>query len=1029
MNKSGKDGSSKQGKRPPSLRLTPIAAACSALLFATSSAFAQQDVGAKTDNVGDDAITKSGVQTDAAKAEAAKKEAAKKEAAKKEAEKVAAQKLETVVVTGIRHAIESSVTAKRDSNSIIEQVSAEDIGKLPDTSIAESLARLPGLTGQRGADGRVNVISIRGLSPQFSGALLNGREIVSSNDGRAVEYDQFPSELIGSAVVYKTPNAALLGQGLSGTVDLISRRPLDTRGREFALNVRGETNSLGTQVPGVASPTGKRFSLSYLNQFADNTIGVAVGFARLESTTQVRISELDQYGDYTPYGIPINGTVPSLYQAPSVTWGPTSQAMLPMFWTGSQYTKKNTRDGLMAVLEYKPNKDLSSKLDLYYSKFDTHEVGGKLTSNMFASWSELFGVGVQNTLSNVGTTQVGRNTYATSATASNLPTTTTNWDTKRTDKISAIGWNTSLNLGDQWTAVSDLSFSRDVRDEKYQEVYAGPWNSAANTWAYGPFNWNVPVDGSPQSFTPLRAGFLSNPAGIKFGDVTGFDYVPGEPRWTGVIRSPHSEDEIKTLRLSGKRRIDFLGVFSQFTGGVNYTKRDKSIASNETRLLIPVDAAGNKLRDLPPGAVLAPLDLSWTGVSQFIRLDVPYLVNSGALGQKAAEFQLRGNDSSVHEKITTAYAMLDIDFDLGGIPIRGNMGVQAVQSKQNSEGYQYLGLDNNNPDLSLLIKRTGGKSYNDTLPSLNLVAELRPDLITRFGLGMATARPNINDMRAGGSTPRLNTNPGPNEGIWQTAYAGNPELKPWRASAIDLSIEKYFGKRSYVSFAAFRKNLISYVLSSEQPVDRSGTPLPAGYVPSPGVVVQKFGGEIQARNGSGGRVEGFELAAALEASLLFPALDGFGVVVSASKLNSSISDQKVDQNSNLVVVGTKTSINGLSGRSNNLTVYYENYGFSARVSQRYRSKFTATTRDIFFRPTTRAQGADKVVDMQLGYSFNDAGMYKGLSLLLQVNNLTNTYTRNYKTPGNADVPDPTQLVPNYTYQFGRQLLAGLNYKF
>jgi TonB-dependent receptor len=339
-------------------------------------------------------------------------------------------------------------------------------------------------------------------------------------------------------------------------------------------------------------------------------------------------------------------------------------------------------------------------------------------------------------------------------------------------------------------------------------------------------------------------------------------------------------------------------------------------------------------------------------------------------------------------------------------------------------------LDNDqNQDLSKLIRRSGGAKYSDVLPSLNLAAELKPDLIARFGLGMQTARPEINDMRAGGSTPRLNTDPGPNEGTWQITYAGNPELKPWKASAIDLSIEKYFGKRSYISFAAFRKNLLSYVIASEQPVDRTGTPLPPGYTPSPGVVVQQFGGEIKPRNGSGGRVEGFEIAASLEGALLSPMLDGFGVVFSASKLNSSIRDQKVDQNSNQVIVGSSTPINGLSGRSNSMTVYYEKHGFSARVSQRYRSPFTATTRDIFFRPTTRSQGADKVVDMQLGYAFDDAGLYKGLSVLLQVNNLTDTGTTNYKTPGNADVPDPTQLVPNFNYKFGRQTLLGLNYKF
>ncbi len=939
---------------------------------------------------------------------------------------------QTIVVTGIRRAIESSIAAKRNSDSITENIAAEDLGKLPDASIAEALARLPGLTGQRSADGRVNVISIRGLSPAFSGVLLNGREIVSSNDGRAVEYDQFPSELIGAATVYKTPNATLIGQGLSGTVDLKARRPLDTRGREIAFNVRGETNSLGTQVPGVTSPTGNRLSLSYVNQFADNTIGVALGFGHLKTTTQSRSTELDQYGDFTPFNFPINGIPPSLVplNPPQTCCGGAANgsAMLPMVWRSSQSTKENVRDGVMAVLEYKPNRDLRTQLDLYYSKFDTKEVGGLLTSFLFESWGQAGVTGSNNTLSDVVTTQVGQNTYATQATSSGLPVTTTNWTTKRRDVISAIGWNTELKLTDKWTGIADLSYSHDKRDETYQEAFAGPWDNTNNGWAYGPFRWNIPVDGGAQSLTPLVPGFLSNPSAMRFGDHSGFRFVRGEPRWTGAIRDPHAEDEIKSLRLSAKRPLNQFGPFSNFTGGVNYTQRDKSIEKNETRLVMPLDTNGQPIRDIPAGAVLAPLNMSWAGTSSLIRLDIPYLVSSGALGTKVAEVQFKGNDAFVNEKIATAFVQLDIDAEVAGVPLRGNFGVQAVQSDQRSEGFQFLGLDNDNPDLSLLIRRKGGAKYSDVLPTLNLVAELKPDLIARFGLGMQTARPEINSLRAGGSTPRLNTNPGPDEGTWQVTYAGNPDLKPWKASAIDISVEKYFGKRSYVSFAAFRKNLLSYVTSSELPVDRTNTPLPAGYVPSPGVVVQPLGGEIKPRNGGGGRVEGYEFAVALEGSMLTPMLDGFGVVFSASKLNSSIRDQQVDQNSNLVVVNSSSPINGLSGRSNSLTVYYEKHGFSARVSQRYRSAFTATTRDIFFRPTTRSQGADKVVDMQLGYAFDDASTFKGLSVLLQVNNLTDTGTTNYKTPS-GQVPDATQLVPNYSYQFGRQTLLGMNYKF
>lgn len=976
--------------RPGPRHVRPVAAACALLVSGVGSALAQQ----------------APATADAAKADTG---------------------TQTVVVTGIRRAIESSIATKRSSDNIVEAISAEDIGKLPDVSIAESLARLPGLTGQRGTDGRVNVISIRGLSPAFSGALLNGREIVSSNDGRAVEYDQFPSELINAVTIYKTPNASLVGQGLSGTVNLMSRRPLDTRGREVAINVRAESNSIGTQVPGVTSPNGNRFSLSYVNQFANNTFGVALGMAHLKSTTQLRGTELDQYGDYAPYGLPIDGIPPSLFNK-EPNWGFTNSAMLPMVWRASQATKENTRTGLMAVLEYKPNKNLRTQLDLYYSQFDTKEVGGLLTSFLFESWGQAGVTGSNNSVSNVTTTQVGQNTYATQGTFSGLPVTTTNWTTNRRDRISSIGWNTELKLGEQWTTAADLSYSRNDRDETYQEVFAGPWDNANNRWAYGQFDWNIPIDGRAQTLTPSVPTFLSNPAAMRFGDHTGFLFVRGEPRWTGVIRDPNAEDEIKSVRLTAKRSLDLLGVFSQVTGGVNLTQRDKSIEKNETRLVMPLDSNGQVIRDIPANAVMAPHTMSWAGVPSMIRLNIPYLVGSGALGKKAAEFQLKGNDAFVDEKISTAFVQFDVDAQLGGIPLRGNVGVQVVHSNQKSEGFQYLGEDNNNPDLSLLIRRKGGASYSDVLPSLNLSAELQPDLIARLGLGMQTARPEINDLRAGGSTPSL-IRTGQDEGKWTTTYAGNPNLKPWKASALDFSVEKYFGKRSYISFAGFRKNLLSYVISSEQAVDRTSTPIPSDYVPSsPNIVISPVGGEIAPRNGSGGRVEGFEFAAALEGSLISPMLDGFGVVFSASKLNSSIRDQQVDQNSNRVIVGSSTPINGLSGRSNSITVYYEAHGFSARVSQRYRSAFTATTRDIFFRPTTRSQGSDKVVDMQLGYAFSDNSALKGLSMLLQVNNLTDSTTTNYKSPA-GEAPDATQLIPNYTFRFGRQTLVGVNYKF
>jgi iron complex outermembrane receptor protein len=186
----------------------------------------------------------------------------------------------TVKVSGIRRGIEDAISVKKDSSSIVEAISAEDIGKLPDVSIAESIARLPGLAAQR-VGGRAQVISVRGLSPDFSTTLLNGREQVSTGDNRSVEFDQYPSELLSGVTIYKTPDAALVGQGLSGTIDMQTVRPLSFAGRTVAMNARLEKNSLGSISN--ANSLGNRFSISYIDQFLNRTLGVAIGYAHLDS--------------------------------------------------------------------------------------------------------------------------------------------------------------------------------------------------------------------------------------------------------------------------------------------------------------------------------------------------------------------------------------------------------------------------------------------------------------------------------------------------------------------------------------------------------------------------------------------------------------------------------------------------------------------------------------------------------------------------------------------------------------------------
>jgi TonB-dependent receptor len=944
-------------RRRSSLRMSPIAAACSTLLLATAVNAQQASLGA-------------------------------------------------VTVTGFRHAIETSIETKRNADSIVESVSAEDIGKLPDVSIAESLARLPGVAGVRGQDGRVQTISIRGLPPQFATTLLNGREMVSSGDNRSVEYDQFPSELFSSAVVYKTPTASLVGQGLAGTVDMRTVSPLSFASRQLAVNVRGESNSNGEAIAGVASQYGKRFSASYIDQSADKTLGWALGFAHLDTPTQVRQSQMwDWSAPANDWG---SNTVAGL---PKATNG--GNALMPMGMEVTASSKSNKRDGLMAVLEFKPNKDLHSQVDLYYSKFNAADQGFKFEISNWGLWN---GPSTMPYLTNAKTTDIDRNTFVTSGTSNNSQTVLQSFNSSRTDEITSLGWNTSYNLNKNWKLTGDLSYSKDTRDEKYLETFAAPY--ANGQWVMGSYNFVADPVGTKLIQLSPGTGTSFAPSSLRLGDPMA--WVGDDVGFSGNINLPHVTDTMKTLRLTAKRSLD--GIFSEADFGFNYTQRDKSVEMNRYRLNIAnpttilVNNGGRYTSTIPNSAVLGLVNLDFAGLTGMPRLDVQNLVDSKVLVPQQVFWGKAGDDSTVHEKVSTAYAMAKIDTNIGIVPVSGNVGVQFVRTDQSSEGWVYLG-DTKNPDPAKLYAVTGGTSYSDVLPSMNLRFDLPQQTVMRVAAGRQMARPNINDLRAGMSGPAVNIKPGPDYATWSGGGGGNPSLEPWRATAYDFSLEKYFGKRSYIAVAEYYKNLSSWVYNEKVLRDFTGFPNTSGVTP-----VSPFGFFTAPTNGLGGMVRGFEGTVSLDGSLFSKSLDGIGVIVNTTIATSSLYDKK----------GNEVIPEGLSGRSTNLTLYYEQNGFSARISERYRSPFTSTYRSVVFQDVTTKISSDNVVDLQLGYAF-EQGYFKGLSLMFQVNNLTDSATQQMSTinglGGNNPTPNKSQLVTKWVNHFGRQMLFGVNYKF
>ena len=255
-----------------------------------------------------------------------------------------------IVVTGYSASLQSAVNAKKNRDQVVESISAEDIGKLPDASIAESIARLPGLTSQR-VSGRSNSISIRGFAPDFSTTLLNGREQTSTGDNRAVEYDQYPSEVVNQVLVYKTPMASIVGQGLSGTVDLRTIRPLDYGKRAISVGVRGTWADLGKLNAG-SKKYGYRVNGVFVDQFANDTLGVALSASYVDEPYQIQ--------EFNAWGYAGGGTAAS----PVVIGGSKSYA------TSTQLT----RLGLQGTVQWRPTPNFTSTFDAFYSDFKDDQI-------------------------------------------------------------------------------------------------------------------------------------------------------------------------------------------------------------------------------------------------------------------------------------------------------------------------------------------------------------------------------------------------------------------------------------------------------------------------------------------------------------------------------------------------------------------------------------------------------------------------------------------------------------------------------
>ncbi|NRB23410.1 TonB-dependent receptor [Shewanella sp.] len=872
------------------------------------------------------------------------------------------ESIEVIQVTGIRRSLKESQSLKMTSSSIVEAISAEDIGKLPDVSIAESLARLPGVTAQR-LDGRANVISIRGMGPDFTTATLNGREQASVNDNRSVEFDQYPSELLNRVVVYKTPDASVMAQAIGGTVDMQTISPLSHGEQTFAIGLRGEMNDLGALNSG-SEDKGYRASVSYIDQFADDTIGIALGYARMQSPNQEE--------RWQAWGYPEND------EGISVLGGAKP------FVRSSELK----RDGVLAVFEYAPNDVFHSVVDIYYSKFtDDQRLRG---IEIPAAWGANGGVEASKIENGLVTEGIIRGAEVVVRNDVN----------QRDAESLAIGWNNAFSINDNWSIEADISMSKAERTDLGMESYSGT-GRGTGVGAVDDLGFAYNGNGSYHFSHSLD---YADPNVIKLGDPLGWGSPLGANTQDGFINKPEIEDELTSFRLSAEYIFD-QGAVRSVEFGVNRTNREKTKLDKGYYLTLKgYDGTDpNYVMTVPEQYLLDPTSLDFFGMGDVLSYDSLAFYNDGNyIETDVADVDLSRatNSWAVYEEVSTAYIMANLESELFGFPFTGNLGLQAVHTDQSSDGTVATVANG----AVILTDRTAGDSYLEWLPSVNLSFEIADDQVLRLAASRTMTRARMDQMNA---NVHFSYNENPNDGVNWSGGAGNPELRPWLARQYDISYENYFSDQGYFALAFFYKDLENYVYDQQSNFDFSSI-LPQAPGDNPIGVVS------QPQNGDGGYIQGIEVSLSLDFGMFADVLDGFGTVLSGAYNDSEVKETPDSD---------PTALPGLSEKTFNATVYYENAGFEARISSRYRSDFLGEVTQISLQRVNVNIKAETVVDAQIGYNFSASGIdaLYGLSVVMQVSNLTNE-------PFTSYTGDDQRLVRDYQ-NYGRNYMLGMNYKF
>lgn len=886
-----------------------------------------------------------------------------------------ATNLDTISVTGYRASLEKALDIKRGEKGIVDAIVAQDIGKFPDLNLAESLQRIPGVVITRDA-GEGRNITVRGLGPQFTRVRLNGLEAMSSvgssdgqggaNRSRNFDFNVFASDLFSQLIARKTASADVEEGSLGATVDLRTARPFDFDGFTATANLQGSFND-------AAETTSPRFAGLISNSWADGRFGALFSVAYSERDTVEEGSGTVRWA-----GGNTNG---GFNAASPFTPALAANVYAPRFPRYTLMEHDQKRLGVTGALQFKPSSDTTFSLDALYSKIDAVRDERYIEAN---SLSKSSGLGRKNDIRVMdGVIENGALVYAV---MNNVGLRAEN----RHDE-----WETTfrqVSLDGEHRFSDSFRISGKVGTSKSE--HSNPIQATVMMDRYGVNGYSYDYRGNPNK------------------PVFNYGIDPTDPNgWNlSVIRL--RENYVTNDYDTGQ--LDFAWIVSpSFTvkGGVQaknfgFTSSERRRAATET--IVPTNTTGGTSTTpvpLPSGQIIQARLRGFSGSpGTWVVPDFDAIADMYDIFSDSGTFTMANyipSDQSVGEQDRGVYLMGEFNTDLGPVPVSGNIGVRYVRTSQSSTG---VGTINGTPTVI-----TVDREYSDTLPSLNLVAEITPDFLIRFGAAKVMARPPLGNLSPGVTVSV--------SGTARTVSAGNPLLDPQRAKTYDLGFEWYFNEGAMLGAVLFYKDIDSFIQNTREtrPYNTSGLPdsLLEGTTALP---TDDFVFTVPV-NTPGGALRGVELNYTQPFTFLPGFLKDFGV-----QLNYTYVDSEVQYVLSSGALAQKAALTGTSKNSWNASLYYEGERLSGRISATNRSDYLIQVPGTEAGFNSEANGVHgqsgtTVLDASIRYKISDR-----MEVSLEGSNLTNEAQESW-------VSNPAVQLPLEYSETGRQYLLGLRYKF